>query len=102
MPQQISGSHPHHALLEYARDMHQYTLELWLELSKKMHASSSASQPVFPEHGPSKDAPRPDRANSDESPQESFGSGIPAFLSVQHTVPASSYAFGGFLGRRPC
>ncbi|KAI0647745.1 hypothetical protein C8Q79DRAFT_1008159 [Trametes meyenii] len=103
MPDQINGSHPHHALLEYARDMHQYTLELWLELSKKLDASGNGPQVVQPEHGPSKDAAQSDQTNSDidaESPQEFLRPGVPAFFSVQYTVPASSYAFDGFFDRR--
>ncbi|CDO68257.1 hypothetical protein BN946_scf184842.g20 [Trametes cinnabarina] len=31
---------PHYALLEYARSMHQYTLELWLDLSRKLDAQN--------------------------------------------------------------
>ncbi|KAI0632437.1 hypothetical protein C8Q77DRAFT_1159069 [Trametes polyzona] len=48
MPEPFSNNHPHYALLEYARDMHQYTLELWHELSKKLDGGDQ-QHPVPPE-----------------------------------------------------
>ncbi|KAH9851550.1 hypothetical protein C2E23DRAFT_886413 [Lenzites betulinus] len=75
MPQSTSipTSHPHFALVEYARDMHQYTLDLWLDLSKKLDAHDSRhpvppALPSRPNHGTL-------RTDSDdvldaESPQE--------------------------------
>ena len=53
MQDDISASQPQYALDAYARDMHQYTFELWFELSKKLESeglptgprSSSASTP---------------------------------------------------------
>ena len=31
----MAPAHPHYALLAYAQEMHQYTLELWMEFTKK-------------------------------------------------------------------
>ncbi|KAI0712554.1 hypothetical protein C8Q76DRAFT_797392 [Earliella scabrosa] len=45
MQDNMGSTHPHYALIEYARDMHQYTLELWMELSKKIDAEGSHSVP---------------------------------------------------------
>ena len=45
MQDNMGSTHPHYALIEYARDMHQYTLELWMELSKKIDAEGSRSVP---------------------------------------------------------
>ena len=33
--------HPQVALAAYARDMHQYTLDLWMQLSRKLEASGT-------------------------------------------------------------
>ncbi|KAI0357427.1 hypothetical protein OH77DRAFT_1519349 [Trametes cingulata] len=79
MPEDVSSTHPHYALLEYARDMHQYTLELWLELSKKLDAADH-HQAVPPELPPrdrdSEDSPSArSEGSSDidaESPQETY------------------------------
>ena len=38
MNREMAPAHPHYALLAYAQEMHQYTLELWLELSNKLDA----------------------------------------------------------------
>ncbi|KAI0755262.1 hypothetical protein C8Q80DRAFT_1266740 [Daedaleopsis nitida] len=47
MSEDIGASHPvHYALLAYARDMHQYTLELWTELSKKVDAANASHTTV--------------------------------------------------------
>ena len=43
MPEEVNQ--PHYALLAYARDMHQYTLELWLELTKKLDGEDASSVP---------------------------------------------------------
>ncbi len=46
---------PHYALLAYAQEMHQYTLELWMELTRKTEPPalplrpSSSNQTVNPE-----------------------------------------------------
>lgn len=71
---------PYYALLEYARNMHQYTLELWLELSKKLDAQGQFVPPELPHGHPREDghddgshaAARSDRASDidAESPQE--------------------------------
>ena len=42
----MGSTHPHYALIEYARDMHQYTLELWMELSKKLDGVDHSSVPM--------------------------------------------------------
>ena len=42
-PADMASAHPQYALLAYARDMHQYTLELWMELSKKLEDASGAA-----------------------------------------------------------
>ena len=31
----MNPTHPHYALLAYAQEMHKYTLELWMEFTKK-------------------------------------------------------------------
>ncbi|KAI1794867.1 hypothetical protein LXA43DRAFT_840880, partial [Ganoderma leucocontextum] len=43
--------HNHYALLAYAQEMHQYTLELWTEFSKK--AQQPARGPVLPSNSDS-------------------------------------------------
>ena len=43
MPEEVNS--PHYALRAYARDMHQYTLELWLELTKKLDGEDASSVP---------------------------------------------------------
>ncbi|KAI0328875.1 hypothetical protein GY45DRAFT_1372004 [Cubamyces sp. BRFM 1775] len=82
--EEISNAHagPYFALLEYARNMHQYTLELWLELSKKLDAQGHFVPPELRHGHPhndegghddgSHDAARSDGASDidAESPQE--------------------------------
>lgn len=68
MPEPIGANHPHFALLEYARDMHQYTLELW----KKLDDDHPVPPSLPRRHSTQADSPS-DRPNSDydtESPKE--------------------------------
>ena len=41
----MNSAHPHYALLAYAQEMHQYTLELWMEFTKK---ATRPDLPVLP------------------------------------------------------
>ncbi|KAI0771181.1 hypothetical protein BD413DRAFT_64401 [Trametes elegans] len=73
MPEAMSSSY---ALLEYARDMHRYTLELWLALSEKLDAAPPAAPPAVPSDRPRQQPEgdmRPDARPSDvdaDSPQD--------------------------------
>ncbi|OJT08077.1 hypothetical protein TRAPUB_1012 [Trametes pubescens] len=72
MPEPIGSNHPHFALLEYARDMHQYTLELWLDLSKKLDDGLPVPPSLPRRHSTQAESPS-DRPSSDfdtESPKE--------------------------------
>ncbi len=70
----------HFALLAYARDMHQYTLELWLDLNKKIdghHALPVPQHRHTAQDGHDSDEDRVAAPNSDntspdvESPRHS-------------------------------
>ncbi len=73
--------HAHVALLAYARDMHQYTLELWLDIHKKIDGDRDASSvPTHRDtaqdgHHSDEDrvaGPNPDNTSPDiESPNDS-------------------------------
>ena len=77
MAEDLGASQPHYALLAYARDMHQYTLELWMELNKKLDGTGEHAVPTsdlstinLDEHP---DAPRRGAPSDDadaESPQD--------------------------------
>lgn len=70
MPQEPA----HYALLEYSRDMHQYTLELWMELSKKLEAGENCSLPqsdVSPTTPSEKERPRSGGASNTRNEAES-------------------------------
>ncbi|KAI8978799.1 hypothetical protein BD414DRAFT_538715 [Trametes punicea] len=77
MPHDIRN-HPHYALLEYARNMHQYTLELWLELSKKLDVEQQGPgiSSELP-NGHFEDSEQSDRASDmAESPEEPQGTSL--------------------------
>ncbi|OSD07528.1 hypothetical protein PYCCODRAFT_1463764 [Trametes coccinea BRFM310] len=82
MPEDTNLPGPHYALLEYARNMHQYTLELWLDLSRKL--DSQNQQPNVPSAMPNGHADNAGQSGmtteSDlaESPQEWEGPLSPA------------------------
>ena len=67
-PADMASAHPQYALLAYARDMHQYTLELWMELSKKLEDASGAS--------PSVPATAPSSPSTSSSPSSETGAPV--------------------------